>query len=170
MNWKEVEFTHDLPAVIRLMGSPGLLLTSVDAGGVPNTMAIGWGTPGIIWGRPIFTVLVRPSRYTFGHIEATGEFVVSVPAEGMEDDVLHCGTASGRDEDKFAACDFTTTPGETVRVPLIDQCVQHYECRVLHRNDIVDGALDAEVREGCYPSGDLHRLYYGEILRTVVRA
>ena len=33
------------------------------AGTPPNPMTIGWGTLGIIWGKPVFQVYVRPSRY-----------------------------------------------------------------------------------------------------------
>ena len=54
--------------------------------------------------------------------------------------------------------------------PLIAQCVRHYECKVVHRNDVTDAGITAEIRSGAYANGDLHRLYYGEILRTVERA
>ncbi len=45
----------------------------------PNVMTIGWLEIGIVWGRPIITVLVRPSRYTFSLLEKNPFFVVSVP-------------------------------------------------------------------------------------------
>ena len=41
----------------------GVLLTSY-ANGKANTMSISWGTLGIQWGKPIFTVFVRGSRHT----------------------------------------------------------------------------------------------------------
>jgi flavin reductase (DIM6/NTAB) family NADH-FMN oxidoreductase RutF len=170
MQWKEVEFTTDLPMVLHTMQEHGLLLTSVDPRGKPNTMTIGWGTPGVIWGRPIFSVLVRPSRFTFDNIEATGRFVVSVPTAEMHEVCMHCGTASGRDEDKLAACRLTTAPGQAVDVPLIEQCIMHYECRVVHRNDVIDSQLDAAVRSDCYGAGNLHRVYYGQILRVARRS
>jgi hypothetical protein len=40
----------------------------------------------------------------------------------------------------------------------------HYECRTLHRNDLVPSALAQAVREEFYPSGDFHRVYFGEIV------
>jgi len=164
----EVAFTEGLEKTLQVMQEHGLFLTSVDTDGKPNAMAIGWATPGIILSRPMFVVLVRPSRFTFGNIEAAGEFVVSVPSDDMHELCMYCGTASGRDEDKFAAKGLTTVEGSAVKVPLIEGCTTHYECRVVHKGDVRDSELDADIRAQCYPNGDLHRLYYGEILRTCV--
>ncbi|KPK65448.1 MAG: hypothetical protein AMK73_02980 [Planctomycetes bacterium SM23_32] len=151
------------------MQEHGLLLSSAGADGRPNVMAVGWGCPGVIWGRPVFVVLVRPSRFTFGNIEATGEFVVNVPGDDMHETCMYCGTKSGRDVDKFAERGLEAVAAETVGAPLIGQCVRHYECRVVHRNDVVDAAIDAEIRSQAYAKGDFHRLYYGQVLRTAAR-
>ncbi len=170
MERKEITFTDNVDQTLKMMKDHGLLLTSVGADGRPNVMTIGWGNPGVIWSRPVFVVLVRPSRFTFQNIEATGEFVVSVPTDGMHDVCMYCGTESGRDTDKFAGGDLTVVEAETVRAPLIGQCVRHYECKVVHRNDVADAALSPEIRAEAYPQGDLHRIYYGQILRVTERA
>jgi len=170
MQLKEIEFTQGLAHTLSVMREHGLLLTSAGADGRPNVMTIGWGCPGVIWGRPVFVVLVRPSRFTFGNIQATGEFVVAVPDEGMHDACMFCGTKSGRDTDKFADAGLTAAQAGAVAAPLIEQCVRHYECRMIHRNDLSDAELTAEVRQEFYPSGDLHRLFYGQILRCTERA
>ncbi len=60
----EVSYTDYLKETLDTVRKPGLLLVAADADGKPNAMTIGWGTVGIIWGKPIFIVLVRPSRYT----------------------------------------------------------------------------------------------------------
>ena len=169
MELKEVDFTHNLAANFGTMQEHGLLLTSVGPEGKPNTMAIGLGNIGGGWTGPCFIVYVRPSRYTYECIEATGEFVVSVPTGDMHDAVWHCGSVSGRDHDKFADCGFTTTPAATVGVPLIDQCVMHYECRVSVRTNIIEEGLEDAVRSKFYANGDYHRVYFGDILRTVAR-
>jgi len=169
MTLKEVDFKHNLAANVATMRRHGLLLTSVDAEGRPNVMTIGWANPGVIWTRPILVIFVRPSRFTYGNIEATMQFAVGVPSDDMAEACLHCGSASGRDHDKFADCGFSTTQAQTVAAPLIDQCVMHYECRVVHKNDVVPSQLDPAVCEECYPDGDFHRVYYGQILRTTVR-
>ena len=169
MKFREIDFTEHMPETIAMMRTDGLLLTSVGADGRPNVMTIGWGSPGVIWGRPIFIAYVRPSRFTFKNIEATREFAVAVPDAAMHDVCMTCGTLSGRDVDKFAESDLTVAPAQTVRAPLIAECVRFYECKVVHVNDLVDGALDPEIRSGAYPKGDFHRLYYGQILKAAER-
>ena len=77
----------DYPALARethtRMSNGGILLASQDAGGKLNPMTIGWGVFGWIWARPVFTVLVRPSRYTFACLEAAGDFTVNVRPTGV---------------------------------------------------------------------------------------
>jgi flavin reductase (DIM6/NTAB) family NADH-FMN oxidoreductase RutF len=170
MKLNETSLTDNLSHTFEMMGKHGLLLTSVGANGRPNTMTIGWGCAGIIWGRPMFVVLVRPSRFTIGNIEATGEFVVSVPGDDMHETCAYCGTASGRDVDKFAEKGLKAVKAKTVKVPLIGQCIRHYECKVVHRNDVLDAEIAPQIRADAYPKGDLHRLFYGHVLRVTERA
>jgi len=160
----EVKYTDYLQETIDVMGHGGILLSAQDAEGKPNAMTIGWGTLGIIWGKPIFIVLVRPSRYTYDLIEDIDDFTVNVPPPELKDEVLFCGTVSGRDHDKFAEKNLTATPGKKVKSPIIEECVIHYECKVVHKNDVIPDELAKEIVSGAYPKGDFHRLYFGEIL------
>jgi flavin reductase (DIM6/NTAB) family NADH-FMN oxidoreductase RutF len=161
---KEIEYTDYLPESLGIISRMGHLLVSLDRDQRPNAMTIGWGTPGIIWGRPVFIVLVRPSRYTFDCIEHTGDFTVNVPHKGMKDAVAYCGTVSGRDRDKFADKGLTATQSKTVKSPIIEECVLHYECRVVHHNDLIPDNLTDDIVSSAYPRGDFHRLYFGQIL------
>ena len=54
----------------------GLLLVTTGADGKANIMTIGWGTIGCIWSRPVFIVLVRPSRHTYSRLEQVSDFTV----------------------------------------------------------------------------------------------
>jgi len=144
------------------LASPGALL--VSGTDKPNVMTIGWGTMGIIWGKPIFTVLVRPSRHTTEFLDKHQEFTVCVPTPEMKKEVLLCGTKSGRELDKIVECGFTMKPGLDVEVPHIEQCPVHYECKTVHINDVHKTFLDAEIKESYYPAEDYHFIYYGEIL------
>ena len=63
----------------------GALLTT-KSGDCVNTMTIGWGTIGVEWKKPIFTVFVRESRYTKKLLEENPEFTVNIP---YGDDVRH---------------------------------------------------------------------------------
>jgi flavin reductase (DIM6/NTAB) family NADH-FMN oxidoreductase RutF len=131
---------------------------------------IGWLTGGVIWARPVLVVLVRPSRHTFSRLEAVGEFTVNVLPPALSPALEHCGTVSGRDHDKFAETGLTLVPAQKIRVPVIEQGVVHYECRVVHRNDVIPANLAAEVRAAAYRNGDFHRIYYGEVLAAYATA
>ena len=160
----ETKYTDYLQETMDVMGHGGILLATQDAEGKPNAMTIGWGTIGIIWSKTIFIVLVRPSRYTYDLIEDIDDFTVNVPPPELKDEVLFCGTVSGRDHDKFAEENLTAAPGKRVKSPIIEECVIHYECKVVHNNDVIPGALLPEIVSEAYPKGDFHRLYFGEIL------
>jgi len=136
---------------------------------VANPMTIGWATVGIIWGKPVLTVLVRPSRHTFSLISKHDEFVVCVPEPGMSKELSICGTRSGRDIDKFAECGFTKENGLKVSVPHIAQCPMHYECRIVHRNNVSRETLINGLDSQYYPDGDFHTVFYGEMLGTYLR-
>jgi len=161
-----VSYDHGLNKTLALLADPGLLLTSTKHSGASNVMTIGWGSVGIIWGRPVFVVLVRPSRYTYEFIEDSGAFAVNVPTEEMRQWVSLCGSKSGRDVDKFAACGMSTSPGQTVGVVAIDASPMVYECKVVHHNDVLPPNLAPEVEKSYYGGSDYHRVYFGEILGT----
>jgi len=160
----QVKFTDCFAQTIQRMREDGLLLVSTGTDGKPNVMTIGWGTIGCIWSRPVFIVLVRPSRYSYSRLEQVNDFTVNVPPREISAAVSHCGSISGRHHDKFAEAQLTPIPSREVRSPIIKECVVHYECRTLHRNDLAPEALAQAVREEFYPSGDFHRVYFGEIV------
>jgi flavin reductase (DIM6/NTAB) family NADH-FMN oxidoreductase RutF len=129
-----------------------------------NPMVIGWGTLGQIWGRPVFTVLVRPSRYSFMLLERLGEFTVNLIPHGYKKALAICGSRSGRDIDKLEATGLCAEPSQSVGVPYLDQSTLHYECRVVHHTEVLPGTIDQDLNERMYGSGDYHRIYHGEIL------
>ena len=56
-----------------------------------------------------------------------------------------CGSISGRDVDKFAACGFHALPGTRVSAPLIEECPINIECVTRHRLSL--GAHDLLIGE-----------------------
>jgi flavin reductase (DIM6/NTAB) family NADH-FMN oxidoreductase RutF len=160
----EVPLSHCFAEMVEQLQDTGLLLASTKRSGESNVMTIGWGTLGVIWSLPIFTVLVRPSRHTYEFIEDSGEFTVNVPGPDMTGFVDFCGARSGRDVDKFAQHHISTRPGRMVSSVTIDACPWVYECRVVHKNDVLPAACAEKVLTGYYSGGDFHRVYYGEVL------
>ena len=159
-----VPFTEYFTETVQHLQEEGLLLATVGAEGKPNVMTIGWGTIGAIWSRPMFVVLVRPSRYTYSRLAEVGDFTVNVLPPELAAVGSHCGTVSGREHDKFQEMHLTTVASREVRAPIIQECLVHYECRTVHRNDVVPDALAQAIRDEAYPKGDFHRIYFGEIV------
>ncbi len=106
------------------------VLVSCGIGTGANIITLAWaGT--LCSEPPTVGIGVRPSRYSHGLIREVGEFVVNLPRADHVWGVDHCGTVSGRDDDKWAACDFTRLSGTEVEVPLIGECPVNLECRVV---------------------------------------
>lgn len=164
MERQNVTYDYKLSKTLGLLANPGLLLASTNKKGQSNVMTIGWATVGIIWGKQIMTVLVRPSRYTYRFIEDSGTFTVNVPSEELRKWVGFCGSRSGREVDKFAEFGISVTKGQTVNSVTIDPCPMVYECQVVHYNDVIPDHLTPEIEVGAYGGSDYHRLYYGQIL------
>lgn len=163
----EVGYDCCLPQMLRSLHSGGLLLVSQDEAGRPNAMTIGWAQVGIIWSRKIMSVMVRPSRYTYGCIEATQDFTVCVPYAQLAEQVMLCGTQSGRSYDKFAECGFTAAQSELIKSPYIEECGLCYQCQVMNYADFVPERTNPQICDQCYPGGDFHRIYFGQILNVV---
>ncbi len=171
---KEFVSPFDYAHVITNALQSGLLLTSVT-GGKPNTMSISWGTLGIQWGKPIFTVFVRGCRHTKSMLDENPEFTVNIPLDGCDPEIIRfCGTQSGRDVDKFAALGLTAEPPEVISVPGIRQLPLTLECRVLYRQQQVPESFLDETVRGIYPAepgnihDDFHTAYYAQILSAYI--
>ena len=123
---QDVEHTRYLPETLRALSDGGLLLVAADQAGKPNAMAIGWATFGVMWGKPVCMVMVRPSRYTYQLMAASDSFTVNVPPNDLSDIVSFCGSVSGREHDKFKEKGLTAVPGRQVQAPVIDECVILY--------------------------------------------
>ncbi len=89
---------------------------------------------------------------------------MNVPSAELRKAVAFCGSQSGRDYDKFAEMEMTAVPGKKVKSPIIDECVIHYECKIVHKNNVLKDELASEIVSSAYSGGDFHTIYYGEIL------
>ena len=66
-----------------------------------NSMAIEWGSIGVSWKMPIFTVYVKDERYTYEFMQTTEYFTVSIISKKLFKKFANIyGTKSGRDMNK----------------------------------------------------------------------
>jgi flavin reductase (DIM6/NTAB) family NADH-FMN oxidoreductase RutF len=161
-----IRYTDYFSETMWRLREDGLLLVSSSTTGTPNVMTIGWCAIGVMWGRPVLTIMVRPNRYTYKMIEEVPEFTVNVPPVNLAAAVKHCGSVSGSDHDKFQELNLDPVRSWEVAPPVIRQCVVHHECRVVHRCDMSAEALVADLRGKFYSEGNFHRYYFGEIVAS----
>jgi len=163
---EEITWSDHVDHLKRALAGGGVFLVVLDKSGRANPMTIGWGEVGIVWSRPVFTVLVRRSRYTYDCLLTADSFTVNVPRPGqLKEELLFCGTKSGRDLNKAAACGLTLAAPVKVSSPIIEECTLHYECRILARKQLKAGDFtSSEVLEQYYDTDDYHMIVMGEIL------
>ena len=136
-----------------------------------NPMTIGWAQFGVVWARPVVTVMVRKSRYTYSLMEQTDVFTVSIPREKeMGKQLGFCGAHSGRDVDKEKEAGLVRTVPRAGGAEGVAGCGIVFECRIAQKQLLDLDALDPDFRAKYYGSnqaladGDPHVLYVGEVL------
>ena len=158
-----MDYLKNSDKIIEKLARPGGFLT-VKNGDILNTMTIGWGGIDFMWGRGIFMVMVRKSRYTYEIIEKAADFTVSIPEDGSLNSALgFCGSKSGRDFDKFNECGLKAVPAKTVNSPVVECKGFIFECKKLLSVPMIPELLDDDVKKTFYGDNDFHTLYYGEI-------
>lgn len=147
----------------------GAFLTA--GGEIWNPMTIGWAQFGVIWARPVVTVMVRKSRFTYSLMEQTDVFTVSFPrAKEMAKELAFCGARSGRDVNKEKEANLTRLAPRAGGAEAVAGSGIVMECRIVQKQLLDLNALDPDFRAKYYPEssalpdGNPHVLYIGEVL------
>ena len=139
-----------------------------------NSMAIEWGSIGVSWKMPIFTVYVKDERYTYEFMQTTEIFTVSIINKKMFKKFAVYGTKSGRDINKEEVAGthirFLDNGGIT-----FDEAEEVFVCRMLGKAYIQDEdaypGLKAfyERQKKYFKTQDPHAIFIGEIIEHYVR-
>lgn len=118
----------EIPASTLLAPVPAVMVSCGDMR-TSDIVTIAWaGT--VNSDPPMLSISVRRSRYSYGLIKATGEFVVNL----VDAELLHtldgCGVVSGRDVDKFEKFHLTRQKCSHVSAPAVAECPVSLECAV----------------------------------------
>jgi flavin reductase (DIM6/NTAB) family NADH-FMN oxidoreductase RutF len=131
-----------LPKSYLLLNHGPTVLVSSAHGGRRNVMAAAWNMA-LDFDPPKVAVVIDKSTLTRELVEASGEFVLNVPAREQAALTLAVGSESGRGMDKLGkvGADSLCVPGKALRAqataasrvcaPLIDGCLAWLECRVI---------------------------------------
>ena len=133
-----------------------------------NTMTVGWGGLGVLWRKPVVTLYVRPNRYTYTFMESNDTFTLSFFEEAYRKQLVLCGSASGREHDKFAECGFHADWADGT-TPYVQEASLVLVCKKLYWNDLDTKNMDPTLLEH-YESDKVHRMYVGEITKVLRRS
>jgi flavin reductase (DIM6/NTAB) family NADH-FMN oxidoreductase RutF len=117
-------FVHSFPAPAVLIGCGTIAR--------PNLVTCSWfGT--VCSEPPMVGVAIRDSRHSYPLLHNSGEFTVNLPRVADVPAVNHCGTTSGRSEDKFRHLNLTPVPCPPLfNAPMIKEFFLALACRVKH--------------------------------------
>lgn len=120
----------ELKLATSLLNHGPIVLVSSAHGGKQNVMTAAWAMP-LDFVPPKVAVVIGRESFTRELMEASGAFVLSIPAKAIADKVLWAGSHSGREVDKFSESGLVALPASKVSAPLIDGCVACLECKVI---------------------------------------
>lgn len=151
--------------VFSLIGDQWMLITAGKQDQC-NTMTASWGGLGVLWGKPVATVYIRPQRYTLEFVEREDTFTLCFFGEQYRKALALCGSKSGRDVDKVKECGFTVATAEGApyfeEADLVLVCKKAY-WKYMDPTHFLDGEIDGK----WYPEKDYHRIFIGEIVEVL---
>ena len=153
-----------LVPVVHVWDRQWLLLTAGDPRSGSNSMTVGWGSFGVMWGKPFALVVVRPTRFTWQYMEKAADFTLCAFGEQFRKALSYFGSRSGRDGDKVKATGLTPAPSRVVRAQGFQEAELIVECRKLYFGDLDPSHFLDPSTETHYPHKDYHRMYFGEIV------
>ena len=165
--WRQIDPKELTDNPIVKVGSEWMALAAGREGDM-NAMTIGWGQWGVLWGRPVVTVYVSSSRYTYEFMERNEYFTVTGFPEQQRQALSYIGSHSGRDGDKLADAGLTTQFTELGN-PIFAEANLAIECRLLYKQQMDREQCPEGIRE-MYDSGvGVHSMYIGEIVNVWIK-
>lgn len=160
----------------RLINHGPTVLISSAHGAHRNIMAAAWSMP-VEFTPPRIAVVIDKSTWTRELVKQSGSFGIIVPGAARMDLTYAVGSASGRDQDKFARHQIATLTGPVLGMPVLEQgCAAWLECRWLPQGqtedaydtlfgEVVSAAADVRIFENGHwnfteGNADLHTLHH----------
>lgn len=152
-------------SVFDLIGKKWMLITASDGEKV-NTMTASWGGLGVMWGKNVAFVFIRPQRYTKEFVDKTDTFSLSFYDEEYRSVLSYMGKVSGRDEDKINKAGLTVKYDDAT--PYFGEANLVLKVKKLYKQDLIqDCMLDQSLCEKWYPNNDFHTMYVCEIEKVL---
>ena len=163
-----MKYSDNFDKLCGALEGAGAFLVVENTKGRVNAMTIGWAQAGFMWGEPVLTVLVRPSRYTHSLLQESSHFSVCVPRIGeLKKELAFFGTKSGREYDKVRACGMKLKAGAVKGLKYIDGCALVYQCELRGSALLKRETVGREELERYYPAAETpHTMFFGKIIKA----
>ncbi|HWT26708.1 MAG TPA: flavin reductase [Mobilitalea sp.] len=164
-NFKEIspELLRKNP--FQAIGKEWMLITAGNEEKV-NTMTASWGGLGVMYGKNVAFIVVRPQRYTKEFIDREETFSLSFLDKEYKKTLNYLGTVSGKIEDKIANSGLTLAFSD--ETPYFDEANYVFICKKLFKQSLSgDSLLENNLESTWYPNKDFHTLYIAEIIKTL---
>ena len=130
-----------------------------------NTMTIGWGGLGTIWGRSVASVYVRTSRYTHSFMDNNDYFTVSFYPEAYRKILGILGSKSGRDMDKMHQSGLTPiTAGPSMT---FSEAQVTLVCKKLFVQRLDSKKIPQDIIDRYYTNDAEHDMYIGQVVDII---
>ncbi|MDR1862723.1 MAG: flavin reductase [Treponema sp.] len=167
--WRETNIREFPGSPSERIGTGWMLITAGDGAGW-NTMTASWGGLGVLWGRDVAFMFIRPSRFTYQFANSSPLFSLSFFDESHRNALNICGAKSGRDIDKAAEAGLTPIVFGVTGAIGFKEAREIIVCRKLYTHDFDPAQfLDPTSIEKNYGGKDYHRMFIGEILSLLVK-
>lgn len=165
--FKEINPEQFEQSPFKLIGKDWMLITAEKDGKV-NTMTASWGGFGIMWGKNVAYIVLRPQRYTKEFVDNSTTFSLSFFDGSYKKQLGYLGSVSGREEDKIGKSKFTVI--YTDGIPYFEEACTTVLCRKLYAQKFQpEYFLAQELDEKWYPDKDYHTLYIAEVSKILVK-
>ena len=118
----------------KLIGKDWMLVTAGNEEKV-NTMTASWGGLGVMYGKNVAFIVIRPQRYTKEFIDREDTFSLSFLDKKYRKTLNYLGTVSGRNEDKITKSGLTLARYENT--PYFDEADHVLICKNYFANLLI---------------------------------
>ncbi len=152
----------------QLIGKDWMLITAGNKNKV-NTMTASWGGLGVMYGKNVAFIVIRPQRYTKEFVDREETFSLSFLEKEYRNTLNYLGTVSGRNEDKIAKSGLTLEYYD--KTPYFSEASLVFLCKKIYVQDMIGSSiLEERYRHNFYPGNDFHTLYIAEITKVLQAA
>lgn len=167
MTFQEIKPSELAKNPFTMIGKEWMLVTAGDEQKA-NTMTASWGGLGVMWGKEVAFIVIRPQRYTKEFIDGGEHLSLCVLDESHRKTLSYLGTVSGRTEDKIQNSGLTLAFDESA--PYFQEANTVLICKKLYAQEYRPECFqDAELDGKWYPNQDYHTMYVCEIEKILQR-